>query len=67
VVTTLSPGDIELRRASTISSMPEGLANMLTREEIENLVAFLQSGGYKLPEHLKHQHGRKHQERDNEK
>ena len=67
VVTTLSPGDIELRRASTISSMPEGLANMLTREEIENLVAFLQGGGYKLPEHLKHQHGRKHQERDNEK
>ncbi len=39
----------------------------LTREEIENLVAFLQGGGYKLPEHLKHQHGRKHQERDNEK
>ncbi len=67
VVTTLSPADIELRRASNISSMPAGLANMLTREEIGNLVAFLQSGGYKLPDHLKHKHPRKHQKHDNKK
>jgi hypothetical protein len=33
--------------------MPEGLANVLTREEILDLLAFLESAS-RLPEHLKH-------------
>ncbi|MEZ6128761.1 MAG: c-type cytochrome [Planctomycetaceae bacterium] len=42
---------------STVSAMPAGLANVLTREEILDLVSFLETGGYKLPAHLKHGHG----------
>ena len=33
------------RRASRISPMPDGLANALTREEIWDLIAYLESGG----------------------
>ncbi len=52
---TLSRREIELRKPSTVSSMPEGLVDVLTREEIENLVSFLQN---ELPEHLRHGHGK---------
>ncbi len=47
---------VEFRAPSTVSSMPKGLMNVLTKVEIEQLVAFLQSGGYKLPKHLEHHH-----------
>ena len=52
----LSQREIEIRKASSISSMPAGLVNVLTKQEIENLVSFLQHGGYKPPGHLKHRH-----------
>lgn len=42
---------------SRISSMPAGMVNVLTRNEIVDLLSFLQAGGYQLPEHLKHHHG----------
>ena len=49
-VRTLSQRDIEIRQPSTVSPMPEGLVNVLTRQEIEDLVSFLQHGGYKTAE-----------------
>ncbi len=48
--------EIELRSESRVSSMPVGLVNVLTKEEIESLVGFLESGGYKLPDHLRDKH-----------
>jgi putative heme-binding domain-containing protein len=39
--------DIAKREASTISSMPEGLVNVLTKEEILDLLAYMESGGQK--------------------
>jgi hypothetical protein len=37
--------DIVRRKLSTVSPMPEGLANILSREEILDLLALLESGG----------------------
>ncbi|MDB6058857.1 MAG: heme-binding protein [Verrucomicrobiales bacterium] len=37
--------DVQERRASKLSPMPEGLVNVLTRDEILDLVAYLQSAG----------------------
>lgn len=37
--------DIEKRTASKISPMPEGLVNNFTKEEILDLIAYLESGG----------------------
>ena len=42
-------GQIERRERSAISPMPPGLANVLTRDEILDLVAYLEAGG--LPTH----------------
>jgi hypothetical protein len=36
--------------------MPVGLANVLTKDELLDLHAFIEDGGYQLPEHLKHHH-----------
>lgn len=50
---------IEEQIPSSVSAMPAGLANVLTQAEILDLIGFLQTGGYKLPDHLKygeHQH-----------
>ena len=55
-VTRIRKADVEEKAASKISPMPEGLLNVLTRDEILDLHAFLESGGYHPPEHLKHQH-----------
>ena len=54
--------DIDEQVQSTISAMPVGLANVLTKKELLDLVSFLQTGGYKLPAHLKkmHNHNMKH-------
>jgi hypothetical protein len=41
----ISKSDVLSRRASTISPMPDGLANSLTEDEIWDLVAYLESGG----------------------
>jgi len=37
--------DIESRALSKVSEMPQGLINVLTREEVLDLVAYLRSGG----------------------
>ncbi len=55
-VTRVTKSQVEETIASKISPMPEGLLNVLTKEEILDLIAFVESGGFKLPEHLKHHH-----------
>ena len=35
---------------------------VLAMDEVRDLVSFLQTGGYKLPEHLKKVHDHKHEE-----
>ena len=41
----VSRSDVQGRRASTVSPMPDGLVNVLTKEEILDLIAYLESGG----------------------
>ena len=53
-VTLVKKSSVEERRTSTISAMPEQMLDVLTREEILALLGFLESGGYKMPKHLKH-------------
>jgi putative heme-binding domain-containing protein len=55
-VTRLAKSEIDQRVASKISPMPAGLANVLTNQEIIDLLSFLEAGGYQLPAHLQHQH-----------
>ena len=43
--TEIKKTDIKSRQASKISPMPEGLANVLTKDEILDLLAFLESNG----------------------
>jgi putative heme-binding domain-containing protein len=56
-LTTVKKSDVERKQATQISAMPEGLVNVLTREEILDLISFLEVGD-NLPAHL--QHGHKH-------
>jgi putative heme-binding domain-containing protein len=57
-VTKIKKSDVDDRAVSKISPMPEGLLNVLTRDEILDLQAFVEAGGYRLPPHLKgHEHG----------
>ncbi|MBI2477988.1 MAG: hypothetical protein HYV60_04875 [Planctomycetia bacterium] len=55
-ITKVPKQDVDEKITSKISAMPAGMANVLTAEEIQNLLAFLESGGYQLPGHLQHQH-----------
>jgi putative heme-binding domain-containing protein len=55
-ITRVNKKDIEERVASKVSPMPEGLLNVLTKEEILNLAAFVEASGIKLPGHLQHHH-----------
>lgn len=57
--TRIKRTDIEEQIPSGRSAMPAGLANVLTKTEIMDLVSFLETGGYKLPAHLKHGHQHK--------
>jgi putative heme-binding domain-containing protein len=57
LVARIAKSDIDQRVASKISPMPPGLANVLTRDEIVDLVSFVESGGFQLPAHLQHKHG----------
>jgi len=59
LVTRIAKSDIDQRVASKISPMPQGLANVLTKQEILDLVSFLEAGGFQLPVHLQHQHNHK--------
>ena len=45
---------IHARTASRVSSMPEGMMNVLTKQEALDVIAYLQAGGYNPPKHLKH-------------
>ncbi len=47
---------IAKRIPAKLSPMPTGLVSMLTKDEILDLLAFLEAGGYKLPDGLKHKH-----------
>lgn len=53
-ITRVKVKDVEEKVPSKTSPMPDGLVNVLTKEEIVDLVSFLEVG-YKLPDHLKHQ------------
>lgn len=55
-VTLVHKKDIDEKVASTVSPMPVGLLNVLTREEILQLLAFVEAGEDGLPAHLKHHH-----------
>lgn len=46
-VVTVKKGSIADRRPSKLSPMPEGLVSILTKEEILDLVAYLEAGGRK--------------------
>jgi putative heme-binding domain-containing protein len=54
-ITKVAKSEVEEKFPSKISSMPNGMANVLTRPEILDLVSFLETG-FNLPEHLKHKH-----------
>ncbi len=51
-VTRIAVKEVEAKVASKISPMPDGLLNSLTKEEILDLVSFLEVG-YQMPDHLK--------------
>ena len=57
-VTRLLKSAVEQKVVSRISSMPEGLINVLTRDEIVDLLSFLEVGGFQVPDHLKRRHHR---------
>ena len=44
---TIKKSDIAVRRISDVSPMPQGLMNTFNREEILDLIAYLESGGRK--------------------
>ena len=46
--------DILQRVPAQLSSMPQGLADVLTKKEVLDLLTFLEAGGYQLPAALKH-------------
>ena len=45
VRTSIKISDIQSRENSTLSPMPEGLIQVLTKDEILDLLAYLESGG----------------------
>ena len=55
-LTTFLRADIEERLPLTISPMPAGLLNFLTKQEILELHAYVEQGDFRLPEHLRKQH-----------
>ena len=50
VVTKVAKDAIEEKNIGKVSPMPPGMLNTLTKEEILDLLAFLESGGLKMPE-----------------
>lgn len=55
-LTQVRRSQIEERLPLRTSPMPEGLLNTLTKEQILDLLAFVERGDYELPEHLRHMH-----------
>ena len=64
-ITKIAKADIDEQFPSTVSPMPQGMINVLTRPEILDMLSFLETG-YKLPPHLqhKHHHGKNSAEKD---
>lgn len=58
-VIRIAKSDVDQRVASKISPMPQGLANLLTKQETIDVVSFLEAGGYQLPAHLQQHHNHK--------
>jgi len=56
VITRVSKREVDERIPAKLSPMPEGLLNSLTKAEIRDLVSYLESGGFQLPDHLKKKH-----------
>lgn len=52
VLTKIERDQIDAQVKSKVSAMPPGMLNVLTKQEIADLLTFLQSDGYQLPEHL---------------
>jgi len=61
-VERLAKDSVEAKVASQVSSMPSGLLDVLRREEILDMLAFLRAGDYELPAHLKKMHSHHHGE-----
>ncbi len=59
-LTRLNKKEIEQRAKSKVSAMPAGLLDVLTQEEIGDLMSFLQSPGFQMPEHLRKMHSHGH-------
>ncbi len=59
-LTQLNKKEIEERVKSKVSAMPAGLLDLLTKQEIGELLSFLQSPGFEMPEHLKKMHSHGH-------
>jgi putative heme-binding domain-containing protein len=55
-LTVIRKRDVEERIPSKISPMPAGLVNVLTKDEILDLHAYVAAGGFKMPKHLEHHH-----------
>lgn len=53
---TLTKEEIELRSESRVSTMPAGLVDTLTKQEIADLLSYLQADGIRLPEHQNSKH-----------
>ncbi|NNE01265.1 MAG: hypothetical protein HKN47_28460 [Pirellulaceae bacterium] len=62
ILTAVPKDAIDEQVKSKISAMPKGLLDVLTKEEVGDLMTFLQSDGFQLPEHLKKMHTRMHAE-----
>ncbi len=54
-LTTINKKDIDEKIESKVSSMPTGLLDVLAKDEILDLLRYLEAAG-KLPAHLKHAH-----------
>jgi putative heme-binding domain-containing protein len=55
-ITRIARSEIDQQIASKISPMPPGLANVLTKQEMVDLLSYLEAGGYHPPGHLHHGH-----------
>jgi putative heme-binding domain-containing protein len=55
-LTTINKKDVDEKVPAKVSAMPEGLVNVLTREEILDMLAFVEAGA-NLPPHMRHDHG----------
>ena len=55
-LTEVRKRDVEIKSASKVSSMPAGLLDVLTKDEILDLQVYVESGGYHLPDHIEHHH-----------